>query len=529
MKHSEQESINTGCSARFLSNHLASMVAGLFVFFMIIVRFIYFYHAQDSVLISVIPDDAFYYIQMAKHRAINGFWTFDGTSPATGFHFLYGHFLFFIYSMFGEIDWRQLYLIVGVLSSVFIGLAAYFVSRSAATLFGRKSILLAIIPFVGPPALISSTAMMESWLVLFFSATTIYMLAIDNSPSITDEVMLLIVGVLGSLSRTDYGMLPGVMFSVYLISHPFLKSNRLKRSAFVLAGAVIGVAIVLIQNLYISGQLFQASAQTKFYWSSVTGHDIYAPLYLAKQIAVPFYGSFSKIVKVVVSLCAVCLLVYSLRSFLKTKERKKYLPELVFALGCLLTVICYVLFYRHNSQDLQIWYSSNFIAPTSIILAGMGFLLFRRQILIPAIAVFCSCAVFGAVRIFDLQWPNQAEMMQAGLFLKGSKSDATYASFNAGIISYFSGYDVINIDGLANDEVLPFIKNNTLFDYIKSRNINYLIDYEAQMNDRRFRIRGGYLDDRVDKCLKPLQTVDGHSPDWEGLRLRMFEMVHGCK
>jgi hypothetical protein len=529
MKYSEQESLNTGRSARFGSNHLASMAAGLFVFFMIIVRFLYFYHAQDSVLISVIPDDAFYYIQMAKHRAINGFWTFDGTSPATGFHFLYGYFLFFIYSIFGEIDWRQLYLIVGVLSSVFIGLAAYFVSRSAASLFGRKSILLAIIPFIGPSALISSTAMMESWLVLFFSAATIYMLAMDNSPSIAEGVILLILGVLGSLSRTDYGMLPGVMFSVYLISHPFLKSNRLNRSAFVLAGAVIGVAIVLIQNLYISGQLFQASAQTKFYWSSVTGHDIYAPLHLAKQIAVPFYGSLSKTVKVAVSLGAVCFFVYSLRSFLKTKERKKYLPELVFALGCFLTVICYVLFYRHNSQDLQIWYSSNFIAPTSMILAGLGFFLFRRQILVPAVAVFCSCAVFGAVRIFDLEWPNQAEMMQAGLFLKASKSDATYASFNAGIISYFSGFDVINIDGLANDEVLPFIKNNTLFDYIRSRNINYLIDYEAQLNDRRFRIRGGYLDDRVDKCLKPLQTVDGHSPDWGGLRIRMFEIVHGCK
>ena len=54
MKYSEQESINTGRSARFGSNHLASMAAGLFVFFMIIVRFLYFYHAQDSVLISVI-------------------------------------------------------------------------------------------------------------------------------------------------------------------------------------------------------------------------------------------------------------------------------------------------------------------------------------------------------------------------------------------------------------------------------------------------------------------------------------------
>jgi len=119
-------------------------------------------------------------------------------------------------------------------------------------------------------------------------------------------------------------------------------------------------------------------------------------------------------------------------------------------------------------------------------------------------------------------------MMQAGLFLKEHKSNAVYASWNAGIISYFSGAKVINIDGLTNDEVLPFIKSNTLFDYIKRRNVNYLIDYEEMLNNRSLRIRGGYFDERMDRCISPLQAVDVGFPAWGEGRLKLFEVIQNC-
>ncbi len=504
-----------------------------------LVRVIYFYDAPDSVLIGVVPDDAFYYIQMAKHRATDGFWTFDGISPATGFHFLYGYLLFFLYFVFGEIDWRQLYLLIGGVASVFIGVASYFVSSSAEKLFGRKSILLAVAPFFTSVALMQSTAMMESWLVLFFSAATIYFLVGNTNPSVLDGIALFILGILGSLSRTDYGMLPGVIFSVYLISYPLFKSNGLKRSFIVLIGAVIGVAIVLTQNLYISGQLFQASAQVKYFWSSIIGHRISAPIVLVMSIATPFRDVYSlvssvlgRVIIIVVLFFAFFVPVYSCmpswRKFVQAEDPKKLLPALAIVLGCLLTVFGYILFYRHNSEELQIWYSSNFVAPIGMVLAGMWFFLFNKKILIPAIFAFCVYAFFGVSHIFSVPCPHQAGMMQAGLFLKEQNSQSIYASWNAGIISYFSGVGLIGIDGLVNDEVFPFIKSNTLFDYIKSRNINYLIDYEEMLNNRSYRVRGGYLDERMDRCLRSLGVVDGNSVNWRGSRLRVFEVIQDC-
>jgi hypothetical protein len=509
-----------------LSSRQMSVLACLTVFLVMIIRVIFFYNAPDSVLIGVVPDDAFYYMQMAKHRAFEGLWTFDGTSSATGFHFLYAYFLFFFYSIFGVIDWRQLFLIIGVLSSAFIALSAYFVARTAGILFGRKSVLLAVAPFFSSAALMQSTSMMESWLVLFFSAATIYFLAKDENPSVFGIVALTFLGVLGSLSRTDYGMLPGVIFFAFLVSNPSLNNYRLKRSIFVLAGGIIGVVIVLMQNLQISGQIFQASAQTKLYWSSVIGHNVSIPINLALSILIPFYSSLNHSFQSLVLFCTACLFAYSWRKFARERDRIICLPTIVF--GCLLTILGYILFYRYNSQSLQIWYASNFIAPIGISSAALGFFVFREKLFIPALIVFFTFTYSCIRDLYFIPYPHQAGMMQAGLFLKGQKSGDIYASWNAGIISYFSGTNLINLDGLTNDEVLPFIKSNSLFDYIQSRKINYLIDYDEELNSRTLRVRGGYFDERIDRCIHPLQAVDGDSMSWGIGRLRVFEVIHGC-
>jgi hypothetical protein len=513
---------------KFLSSRLAPIVACLTVILLMIIRVIFFYNAPDSVLIGVIPDDAFYYMQMARHRAFEGVWTFDGTSTATGFHFLYGYFLVLLYSIFGEIYWRQLYLIIGVASALSIGLAAYLVSRSAEKIFGRNSILLAVAPFFTSAALIQSTAMMESWLVILFSAATIYFSVNSKNPSLFDGIALIILGVLGSLSRTDYGMLPGTIFSVFLISYPLLKNNGLKRSGFVLAGAAIGVAIVLMHNLYISGHIFQASAQTKLYWSSIIGRSISPAVNLEMSLAIPYYDDLSNSAKIVAILCSVCIIYIAWRKSMQIINQNTFLPALLISSGCLLTVFAYIIFYRYNSESLQIWYSANFIAPTGILLAAIGFLLFRDKMVIPSILLFCAYAYICIPKVFFVPWPHQAGMLNAGLFLKEQKPQVLYGSWNAGIISYFSGVDLINIDGLTNDEVLPFIKSNTLFDYIKYRGIDYLIDYEAMLNIKYFRIKGGYLDERFYRCLRPLQAVDGDSPKFFDSRIRVFKVIRDC-
>ena len=537
---------------------LTPAVVALIISSLMIARVIYFYNMPDSSLIGVIPDDAFYYMQMAKHRVIEGFWTFDGTSPATGFHFLYGYLLVFIYSVYFEIDWHLLYIIIGVMSSIFIGLASFLTAQTAKGIFGYKSIVFSMIPFLAATSLIQSTAMMESWLVLFFSSATIYYLVSSDIKN-KNYIIPIFLGVFGSLSRSDYGLLPGVMFISYFLTSFFVKNNKVKDSFFVLIGSVIGVAIVLTHNFHISGNFLQASAQTKLYWSSILGHNIFPPLILIISLSIPYYELLNKSAKFAIVIAALFMII---SYFIKSKKYYYIdVDKLLVGSMCLLTLIFYGLFYRLNSQALQSWYSSNLIAPIALlgsflgyflIMAekspaacsaplgtvsgipiprplGRGSLLNQRNLIVPLV-IFLICISNSVINISFVPWPHQAGMMNAGLFLKDQNLNSKYASWNAGIISYFSGKNVINIDGLTNDDILPFIKNNNLFDYIKLNEIEFIVDYSEMLSNKSARLRGGYLDDRIDRCLMPIKVVDGDAKTVGGptSRLMLFQVVDPC-
>lgn len=507
-----------------------AVIGALLVLLLVTIRVGYFYFATDEVLIGVIADDAFYYMEMARHRAEDGFWTFDGTSPATGFHFLYGYFLVSIYKILGDLSWRDLYLLVGILSSVFISVSAYLVSISAARSFGRESTLLAVTPFLTFPSLMLGTAMMESWLVLFFSAATIYGLTVDRNPSRLGGTVLLVIGMLGSMSRTDYGMLPGVAFSVLLLSYPVFKGPALKRSLLILVGAILGLAVVLGQNLWISGQLSQASAQTKFFWSSVVGHNASPAISLVDAIVIPFASSVNDEIELAVLMAALFSLAYFYYSFRirRPREPEQFFPPFLMVSICLVVVLGYIAFYRHNSQALQTWYAANFIGPIGIIMSGIAFMTLTKRLGLVALLGLCVYGVAGASKVLYAPWPHQAGMMRAGLFLRDYDPGATYGAWNAGTIGYFSRVGVVNIDGLTNDEVVPFVKDNALFDYISKRGIDYLVDYPVMLNDPNRRARGGYQDARVDRCLRPVEVIDGDSPRFAGSELTIFEVKRDC-
>ncbi|MFC1705539.1 hypothetical protein ACFL59_01810 [Planctomycetota bacterium] len=69
-------------------------------------------------------------------------------------------------------------------------------------------------------------------------------------------------------------------------------------------------------------------------------------------------------------------------------------------------------------------------------------------------------------------------------------------AFNAGIYNYFTSMDVINLDGVVNPEALEAYKEDRLPEYIRQRNITYLIEadigqdlnFERVYRDRRFKL-----------------------------------------
>lgn len=493
----------------------------LLLFSCLLTRVIYFYLSSDSSLITAIPDDAFYYLQLARHRHEIGFWTFDGSSPATGFHLLYGYLLLFIYTAVPGLDWHYLFLIVGFAASSSIAISAYITSKTAETAFNKAVSLAAFAPFFSEPIFAQATALMESWLVILVASFTVFFIC-NNKPASTKYYFCLVFfGMMGTFARSDYGLLPGVFFLSYATySRLDIKLKVIFfKSLLLLSGAIIGVIILSVHNFYLSGELVQASAQIKRYWSLIEGDKISNSLVLLSNIAFPFFNKKPFLYFLLFAIYPIA------RSFIHFNNKNQQSKIILHA--SLLTIIGYIFFYKYNSAGLQNWYSANLITPVALGFSGLLFYTTKAHQKTLAIVLWLTFVIFSIPSITTKTWPHQSEMLNAGLYLKKYHGDEKYASWNAGIISYFSNLPIVNIDGLTNDEIVPYIKSNTMYDYIIKKHIKFIADYEIMFTEG-YRRRGGYLDKRVDECITPMMTIDESKVGMGDSKLKLFMISPKC-
>lgn len=490
---------------------------------LLLFRSVYFYNSPESILIGAIPDDAFYYLQLAKNKAALGFWSFDGVAPATGFHLLYGYFLYAVYKIYGVIDWRDLFLFISTLASIAISISAYLCCNISNRLFGPKLAFVAVAPFFCFDVLYQSTNLMESWLVIFFSTLTIYTI-FDTAQPISYKKFfgIFVIGFMGSLSRSDFGMLPGATF-IALSFGLLVLNNRVwwLRSFVISCGSVCGIIFITIHNFWISGNFFQASAKVKLYWSSIVDHRIKAPIDLVAQMIMPVGGgSF----RVVVPLIILSFFLFLIRKHISL-NRLIRIESFYIALSMFLTIIGYVAVYRHNSLGLQSWYIGNFVAPYSLLLVVLFFWVFKNPKSIAVYICFIFYFCIGIVHLVRPPWPNQALPLNLSKVINTMNLVGPYASWNAGILGFFISRQVVNIDGLTNDEVLPFIKENRLSHYWVQRNITYILDDEEMIKSPFQKIKGGY-NVSLDNCLT---IVEPYNP--QGLELgtiKIYEINRNC-
>ncbi len=518
----------------------------LALFALMMVRVMHFHGSPDAVLIGIIPDDAFYYLQMAAHRAHDGQWTFDGTAPATGFHVLYGYGLVAMYKLMGHVDWRDAYLLVSTVAAACIASAAWMVWTAVNRWWGPGSAWVSVAPFFATASLTQSTAMMESWLVILFAALMLLQLSREEPCGTAGHVLLAATGLMGSLARSDFGMLPGCLFLAAGLGWKWTDRPTFRKLLSALVGAVLGVAVVLAHNEHISGHLSQASADIKLHWSAMAGHSIVSPLILLVSVSLPFAPDLVALLKAMSQagtpvwmrlggglglLVALLALVWISRRFIVRQSK----PEAGQAdaqrtvwLGAMLCCVAYVAFYRHNSAALQSWYAANLLVPVGLSFAGVYHQLARDPKRHLAMGFCLLFAVFGVAHLYKVTWPHQAGMLQGALYLKAMPHDQVYGGWNAGIVSYFSQQTHVNLDGLTNDDAVPFIKSNTLMDYIKARQIRYIADYSEMLTSKGMRARGGYVDPRVDRCLIAERVLDEGLPRWANAKFTLYKVKPGC-
>ncbi len=244
-----------GSAGAQLRTYRAAVLGGAVVAALGLLRMILLAHDPSDLYVAAVPDDAFYYFQLARNMVEDGRWTFDGTAPTTGFHPLYAYLLVLLQHVTGDLDARTLLIVVGTASALALGAAATLTGVTTTRLLGSSTVPLVVAVFATPLALLQATYLMESWLVVLAAAATVCAVSARRTPGVAGSVGLVALGVLGSTARSDFGMLPFCLVAAALVTRRLTGGDPwLRRGLLVLAGAVAGLALVTLQNYAIAGE-----------------------------------------------------------------------------------------------------------------------------------------------------------------------------------------------------------------------------------------------------------------------------------
>ena len=521
LAHCLTMAISRGSAARavILSLVLCGLSYSCYVVGMVIV-------APAQRRVQFVPDDAFYYLTLARNFVTQGQWTFDsGVSLTGGYHPLHAYTLAGLFAL--EHPSSERFVELGILVSAFAAVpaavaAAAFALRSA-RLFPAILILLFLLSRNVSMNLVS--AVEWGWVA---SLAGLYVLLLSRVRETRASVIwpaLFAVGLTGSLARTDFGLLPAALLASTVFAVRSTGRRRLLASAAVGTGGVAtGLAITLLHNALRTGQVVQSSARMKGLWTSVQGVST-EPFV---GILLSLFGSQAFATRVLSGGLVVLALVAGFRAFVwpgipgdrgHAHDRARDEAETrVIWLGSVLALSAYTAFYSANSAP-QPWYTSCVMVPLFL---AMSLPMNRSRPLglvsltgLTIVALLLGGQVIQARRFLSRpEWPHQASMYSAGLYLRDAALDGRVGSWNAGILGYYQGGKVVNLDGLVNNDIFPYARQNRLPEYIDAMSIRYIVDFEAMLLNEGLRRRGGYDVPSFLARLEPLRRFDDRTHGW---------------
>ncbi len=213
-------------------------------------------------------------------------------------------------------------------------------------------------------------------------------------------------------------------------------------------------SLVALHTYAFTGGLVQRSASIKHFWASVQG---YTPLPGVARV-VELLGPYVIPRPIMLGIIAGLAGLIAWRGWLPKVLDNRLAP------GCLLIILGYWAVYSLNGS-VQYWYAATFFAAVAVLSSAAWALLPADLVAVRTAmaALFLGSAVY---QFANPPWPWAPAMVEAGRYLRSEPAVAPVGAWNAGIISYFSGRPVINLDGLVNDDVYPAIVSGRLARYV---------------------------------------------------------------
>ncbi|MDA9699741.1 hypothetical protein N9U74_01025, partial [Synechococcus sp. AH-736-M02] len=89
-------------------------------FFVAVFRFAIIFSSSDSLIVTIVPDDSFYYLKLACNFADKRVWSFDGLNHTSGFHLVYAYYLSFLTKIIGCASWKTIFFVNGCIACLVI-------------------------------------------------------------------------------------------------------------------------------------------------------------------------------------------------------------------------------------------------------------------------------------------------------------------------------------------------------------------------------------------------------------------------
>ncbi|MEQ8763568.1 MAG: hypothetical protein RL885_06555 [Planctomycetota bacterium] len=455
----------------------------------------------------ILTDDAYYNLQVARHVLAGEGATFDGRHPTNGFHPLWMVACFLPLQLEDPVQVTRGLLALASLVDL-LGAAVLFavLRRVAAPTF---ALVVTGAWLLNPVTIGLALNGLDTPLV--FLLTTMAVGALISEASMerprrrrTDSLF-----ALAFLARVDVLILCAMLGAFRVLE--WLRKRHTLGSVFATAG-ILAVTIVpyfawnrivyglwtpasglaLSEHLVHASGLHPGEGAGAAAWLAYFGEALskflpeYLAFYGANLLQGPVTGASSLVVLAGLFSLAVVFAFASWTALRNRIDSRGWLPSIE-----IFVVLVPVAYF--GAYLLRLGPKTRYILPALIaawFVAGMASRTWSKRDLLRRLGlallpILALNLTWGWVQLFatpDLHgWTRRANLTKGLEVLSEIPEDARIGAFNSGVYAFFSGRDVVNLDGLINNDAYFAIRDHRLVDFIVEDDIDYVLDFADQI------------------------------------------------
>jgi len=435
-------------------------------------------------ILSIIPDDPFYYFQIASNFISGKGSSINGIQTTNGYHPLW---MLIISPLFALKTYNEILPVrlVIVLSELFSIATSYILYLIINTITRNK--LLSIVGFglylLTPKIFLTNIIGEPVPLSNFFIIIGLFLtlrISIDGILSLRRMILIGIIFGLTILSRIDNIIF--ILIYIFIILLWYKGENRLLRVGFIGILTILIASPWFIWSLRSLGTIKQTSIDA---CSFIFKHNILKNCNdihsILKESLISIFNPSSLLYLFGYSSLSYTLpfIIGSLFGCFKEKDIKLQRGVIIILTMTLATFILYII-HTGIFFYIRIWQVASFSSLTILIIISSIYIYSKsKKVILILISILLSLYLFSSSftiwrEIQATKYPFEIDFYKVAEYINKDKNHK-YSAYDSGIISYFTDGKVLSIDGNINPEAYNAFREHRICDYMIENDVDYLV------------------------------------------------------